>query len=139
MVDEWQKADLKSIFQFSMSDVWLSNLIDGDPLLHNCIRLLMPVHNHSPHILHPKPEDLSCQLDLSSHHQLRTTAKRATPLPNAQWYVLILGCSDRHMQINCVSSSLPASNSDPRPATCKIAVSLRRAYLHYRQYQNYRP
>lgn len=41
---KWQKADIKSIFQYSKSDVWLNNPTERYSLRHNYIWLPIPVY-----------------------------------------------------------------------------------------------
>jgi len=83
----------------------------------------------------------------STCHDLRTTAKCATPppdartgsphfLPNQLSSVPVSGCDDKPGPTNSFDSSPLASNSDPHPATSKTAVSPRHAYPRYKQYLN---
>lgn len=53
-------------------------------------------------------------------------------LPDQRWYVRVSRCDDRHTPIDSTASSLTASGFDLHHATCRIAISPRRAYLHCR-------
>src|SRR5215207_339677 len=61
---------------------------------------------------------------IGSHHSL----------PDPRWCAQASRCDDKRAPKDSSVSSPPASNSDLHPATCKTAVSLPRAYLHYTQY-----
>jgi hypothetical protein len=56
-------------------------------------------------------------------------------LPDQQLFTQFSGCDEKLSQVNSFDSPLLASNADPQPATCKIAVSPRHTYLYRRQWQ----
>src|SRR5687767_1523361 len=95
-----------------------------DPLSGNASRIYLIIQGSTPTSISGDTVTPLPGAQIGFHHS------RPGPRSSAQ----VSGCGDKRAPKDSSASSPPASKSDPHPEAGKIAVSPRRAYLHYTQY-----